>query len=269
MQSPLDSDRSGPFVQRDDNEILGLVCLALFELPDEAKGAVVSTSSLPLKCHSPGNSLVFQLSRLGLSLLWTRVQSLVGELKIPHAMQPEEKKNKTYHQNHCGQIWLYLSATATAKSLQSCPTLCDPIDGSPPDSPVPGILQARTLEWVAISFSNAWKWKVKVKSLSPVRPSATPWTAAFQAPLSMGFSRQEYWGGAPLPSPHLSANTIELQDIQRPPKPMEYSSVWIYHSVFHLLVCRSSCRQAWTCFTGISPCITYLLFLALPFEALS
>ena len=67
--------------------------------------------------------------------------------------------------------------------------------------PVPGILQARTLEWVAISFSNAWKWKVKVKSLSHVRPSATLWTAAFQAPPSMGFSRQEYWSGVPLPTP--------------------------------------------------------------------
>jgi len=75
-----------------------------------------------------------------------------------------------------------------AKSLQSCLTLCDPIDGSPPGSPVPVILHARTLEWVAISFSNAWKWKVKVKSLSRVRPSATPWTAAYQAPPSMGFS---------------------------------------------------------------------------------
>ena len=89
---------------------------------------------------------------------------------------------------------------ATAKSLQSCPTLCDPIDGSPPGSPVPGILQARTLEWVAISFSNAWKWKVKVKSLSPVWLLATPWTSAYQAPLPMGFSRQEYWSGLPLPS---------------------------------------------------------------------
>ena len=93
------------------------------------------------------------------------------------------------------------AAAAAAKSLQSCPTLCDPIDGSSPGSPVPGILQARTLEWVAISFFNAWKWKVKVKSLSRVRPSATPWTAAFQAPPSMGFSRQEYWSGLPLPSP--------------------------------------------------------------------
>ena len=78
-----------------------------------------------------------------------------------------------------------------AKSLQSCPTLCDPIDSSPPGSSVPGILQARTLEWVAISFSNAWKWKVKVKSLSRVRLLAIPWTAAYQAPPPMGFSRQE------------------------------------------------------------------------------
>ena len=84
---------------------------------------------------------------------------------------------------------------------KSCPTLCDPIDGSPAGSPVPGILQAGILEWVAISFSNAWKWKVKVKLLSHVWPSATPWTAAYQAPPSMGFSRQEYWSGAPLPSP--------------------------------------------------------------------
>jgi len=91
-------------------------------------------------------------------------------------------------------------AAAAAKSLQSCPTLCDPIDGSPPGSPVPGILQARTLEWVAISFSNAWKWKVKVKSLSRARLLATSWTAAYQAPPSMGFSRQEYWSGVPLPS---------------------------------------------------------------------
>ena len=83
-------------------------------------------------------------------------------------------------------------SAAAAKSLQSCPTLCDTIDGSPPGFPVPGILQARILEWVAISFSNAWKWNMKVKSLSCVWLLATPWTAAYQAPLSMGFSRQEY-----------------------------------------------------------------------------
>ena len=94
-----------------------------------------------------------------------------------------------------------VAAAAAAKSLQSCPTLCDPIDGSPPGSPIPGILQARTPEWVAISFSNAWKWNVKEKSLSRVQLVATPWTAAYQAPLSMGFSRQEYWSGVPLPSP--------------------------------------------------------------------
>ena len=80
-----------------------------------------------------------------------------------------------------------MAPAAAAKSLQSCSTLCDPRDGSPPGSPVPGILQARTLEWVAISFSNAWKWKVKVKLLSRSRLLATPWTAAYQAPLSMDF----------------------------------------------------------------------------------
>ena len=98
-------------------------------------------------------------------------------------------------------LWCSLtSAAAAAKSLQSCLTLCDSIDGSPPGSPIPGILQARTLEWVAISFSNALKWKVKVKSVSRVRLLATPWTAAYQAPPSMGFSRQAYWSGVPLPS---------------------------------------------------------------------
>ena len=100
--------------------------------------------------------------------------------------------------NECGiLIW---GAAAASKSLQSCPTLCDPIDGSPPGSAVPGILQARTLEWVAISFSSAWKWQVKVKSLSCVWLLATPWTAAYQAPPSMGLSRQEFWSRVPLPS---------------------------------------------------------------------
>ena len=89
----------------------------------------------------------------------------------------------------------------SAKSLQSCPTLCNPTESSSPGSPIPGILQARTLEWVAISFSNAWKWKVKMKSLSCVQLLATRWTAAHRAPPSMGFSRQEYWSGVPLPSP--------------------------------------------------------------------
>ena len=96
-------------------------------------------------------------------------------------------------------MWeLPAAAAAAAKSLQSYPTLCDPIDSSPPGFAVPGILQARTLEWVATAFSNAWEWKVTVKSLSRVRLFATPWTAAYQAPPSMGFSRQEYWSGLPL-----------------------------------------------------------------------
>ena len=109
-------------------------------------------------------------------------------------------KSSIYLSVHVTVTYIY----ANAKSLQSCPTLCDPIDGNPPGSPVPGILQARTLEWVVISFSNAWKWKVKVKSLSRVWPSATPWTAAYQAPPSMGFSRQEYWSGVPYISTYIS-----------------------------------------------------------------
>ena len=104
-----------------------------------------------------------------------------------------------------------MNAAAAAKSLQSYPTLCGPIDGSPPGSPVPGILQARALEWDAISFSNAWKWKVKVKSLSRVRLLATPWTADHQAPPSLGFSKQEYWSGVPLRSP-CNMNMYSLKD---------------------------------------------------------
>ena len=114
-----------------------------------------------------------------------------------------------YKRESINQDNIILNVAAAAKPLQSCPTLCDPRDGSPPGSPVPGILQARTLEWVAISFSSAWKWNVKVKSLSPVRLLATPWTAAYQAPLSMGFSRQECWSGVPLPSPH---NIIQFDE---------------------------------------------------------
>ena len=117
---------------------------------------------------------------------------------LPSPMQVIDSHNNTALYIHCydsdnGMRWY-------AKSLQSCPTLCDPIDGSPPGSAIPGILQARTLEWVAISFSNTWKCKVKGKSLSRIRLLATPWTAAYQAFLSMGFSRQEYWSGVPLPS---------------------------------------------------------------------
>ena len=122
------------------------------------------------------------------------------------------------------------AAAAAAKSLQSYLTLCDPIDGSPPGSPVPGILQARTLEWVAISFSNTWKWKVKVKSLSCVRLLATPWTSAYQAPPTVGFSRQEYWSEVPLPSPWLGAAQFQ----SRPPIPTWPSSLCV--SVTHLFL---------------------------------
>ena len=109
-----------------------------------------------------------------------------------------------------------IGAAAAAKSLQSCPTLWDPINGSPPGTAIPGILQARTLEWVAISFSNAWKWKVKVKSLSCFQLFATPWTAAYQAPPSMGFSRQEYWSGVPLPSPHDRGKYMQTEILYKP-----------------------------------------------------
>ena len=104
-----------------------------------------------------------------------------------------------------------------------------PIDGSPPGSPVPGILQARTLEWVAISFSNAWKWKGKVKSLSCVQLLATPWTEAYQAPPSMGFSRQEYWSGVPLPVHHqlpefTQTHVHEVGDAIQPSYPLSSPS---------------------------------------------
>ena len=115
---------------------------------------------------------------------------------------PGRGERWTWQRRH-KQDWWFVSiaaAAAAAKSLQSCPTLCDSIDGSPPGSPIPGILQARVLEWVAISFSNAWKWKVKVKSLSHVRLFATSWTADSSI---HGFSRQEYWSGVPSPSPSL------------------------------------------------------------------
>ena len=113
------------------------------------------------------------------------------EVKVDYAQLPESPSLWPISRIPCPSCLLL---------LQSCPTLCNPIDGSPSGSPVPGILQARTLEWVAISFSNAWKWKVKVKSLSHVRLLVTLWTAAHQVPPSMGFSRQEYWSGVPLPS---------------------------------------------------------------------
>ena len=112
----------------------------------------------------------------------------------------------------------------------------------PPGSPVPGILQARTLEWVAISFSNAWKRKVKVKSLSRFRLLATPWTATYQASPSMGFSRQEYWSGVPLPSPwdQQPILTLFTKFLKRGPRLSDHFSypghfMHIQSSLSHLL----------------------------------
>ena len=119
-------------------------------------------------------------------------------------------------------LWWGTAAAAAAKTLQLCPTLCDPIDGSPWGSPVPGILQARTLEWVVISFSNAWMWKVKM--LSRIRLFATPWTAAYQAPPSMGFSRQEYWSGLPLPSPWWGTTTYLFERLKLKKQTLTISS---------------------------------------------
>ena len=138
--------------------------------------------------------------------------------------------------NQLSNMSIYFPAAA-AKSLQLCPALCDPIDGLLPSSSVPGILQARTLEWVAISFSNAWKWKVKGKSLSRVRLFATPWTAAYQAPPSMGFSRQECWSGVPLPSLHLLST---LPFINLPCLPMPQ---WPLSGFLFKISCRTSTQQ--------------------------
>ena len=126
---------------------------------------------------------------------WQRNSENRRKLKVTAVKYPAR--------NHTANV-----GAAATKSRQSCPTLCDPIDGSPPGSPSPGILQARTLEWVVISFSIAWKWKVKGKLLSHVPLFATPWALAYQAPLSMGFSRQAYWSGLLLPS--LTANATRI-----------------------------------------------------------
>ena len=157
----------------------------------------------------------------------------------------------------CG--FLGSAAAAAAKSLQSCPTLWDPRDGSPPGSPFRGILQARTLEWVAISFSNAWKWKVKVKSLSHVQLFTTPWTAAHQAPLSMGFSRQEYWSGVPLPSPKMRQSNIlhpllgvhqtprasmsEMFAFTKPQTPCSYTHPPFF--LWHKMPSSGKCTSSW------------------------
>ena len=138
-------------------------------------------------------------------------------------LQPWNKKTLTSWKKSYEQP----AAAAAAKSLQSCPTLCDPIASSSPGSPFPGILQARTLEWVAISFSNGWKWKVKVKLLSHVQLLATPWTAAYQAPPSMGFSRQEYWSGVLLPSLMWNLKRYKWTYLQYRNRFTDFKNVWL------------------------------------------
>ena len=157
--------------------------------------ASASASVLPMNIHG--------WLLLGLTGLVSYVQSTLKSLLNCDVGEGSWEYQRVLHS---AQHFYARSATtaAAAKSLQLCLTLCDPIEGSLPGSPVPGILQARTLEWVAISFSSGWKWKVKVKSLSRVRLLASAWTAAHQAPPSMGFSRQEYWSGVPFPSPWFS-----------------------------------------------------------------
>ena len=164
----------------------------------------------PLYCRQILYCLSYQASpyihQAPLSMRFSRQEYCSGCHFLLQGIFPTQGSNPGLL--HCRQMLYWLSYKGspniyTAKSPQSCPTLCDPIEGSPPGSPVHGILQARRLEWVAISSSNAWKWKVKVKSPSRVPLLATPWTAAYQAPLSMEFSRQEYMSGVPLPSPNI------------------------------------------------------------------
>ena len=158
--------------------------------------------------------LVFLEQNSGIIVQWT-ASSLSSDpfnMRMPRREEDWGKKKRVSEDEMARRHHWCNGHAAAAKSLQLCPTLCDPIDGSPPGSPIPGILQARTLEWVAISFSNARKWKVKRKSLSHIRLLETPWTAAYQAPQSMGFSRQEYWSGVPLPSLAMNTNLGKLQE---------------------------------------------------------
>ena len=146
--------------------------------------------------HSPGLIICWATERVSVNLRKLKLYQASFLTTILWNRKTTRKKSKKHKHTEAKQY------AAAAKSLQSWPTLCDLIDGSPPGSAIPGILQARTLEWVAISFSSAWKWKVKMKSLSGVRLFVTPWTAAHQAPRSLGFSRQEHWSGLPFPVPN-------------------------------------------------------------------
>ena len=141
-----------------------------------------------VECQRTDAFAVWCCRRL-LRVTWTARRSNQSILKEINPEYPFEGLVLKLLLSHFSRVW-------------PCAT---PIHISPWGSPVPGILQTRVLEWVAISFSNAWKWKVKVKSFSHVQLFVTPWTAAHQAPLSMGFSRQKYWSGVPSPSPGAEA----------------------------------------------------------------
>ena len=143
---------------------------------------------------------------------------------------------------------------------QSCQNLSDAMDYSPTDSSVHGIFQARTLDWVAISFSNAWNWKVKVKSLNRVRLLVTTWTAAHQAPLSLGFSRQEYWSGVPLPSPIKIKALLKSYNVQRHIAWFPKKSL-LYSLCFPTLQSQQSCKRYWCLQQGISPVEGLKIFL--------
>ena len=147
---------------------------------------------------------------MNLSKLWELVMDRETWRAAVHGVTKNQTQLSDWTELGVPKLWKVYAAAVAAKSLQLCLTLCNPTDGSPPGSSVPGILQVRTLEWVAISFSNAGKWKVKVMLLSRVRPLVTPWTAAYQAPPSMGFSRQEYWSGVPLPFPRKYMNDPQM-----------------------------------------------------------
>ena len=161
---------------------------------------------------------------------WKQSHSVVSNSSWPHGLQPTRllcpwdfPGKSTGVGCHCLIICLLLLLLSRFSRVR----LCDPTDGSPPGSAVPGILQGKTLEWVAISFSNVWNWKVKVKLLSCVRLFVTPWTVAYQAPPSMGFSRQEYWSGLPLPSPNKAQRRFNfLVNIWKPTLEKESSYIW-------------------------------------------
>ena len=171
------------------------------EVPSKAKTRATYEPTISLLGIQPEKNMIWKetCTLMFIAALFTIVKTW-KQPKCPSAEEWIKKVSYIYTMEYYSTIKKNVAAAAAA-SLQSCPTLCDPRDGSPPGSAIPGILQARILEWVAISFSNAWKWNVKVKSLSRVRLLATPSPAGYQTPPSMGFSRWEYWSGLPLPSP--------------------------------------------------------------------